>query len=504
MPKKRSANFTKPSSTPHPSLSPPPHASTASDRAATSTTVNEILTTLRRNQISSSESPKSLGQTPIATTRTVHPSLRQILHVADTAPPRPRLGQPGRALRRGPAGPPPPTSWLTDSVHVPSHVKRRIANRRNAESEEVGRGPAAEDLVPLPGLKHVGDKTLLHQSMKAMAMIWGWQIEYNRYYLADLPHGLKSVLLHYVASYGPSQGVGIDGLRTLFPPVDSKIEEDSSTVATDGCELTHLDLSNAIGRTVTLSHLQSLFSPPIPPSNAAVSTSDSPLDSWETAIATLPTPLQTSHFPALTHLSLANPSPTVSWTKLLSLAPSLATLTHLSLAHWPVPSLTPNSKTTVLDSSSSNSRSPSSYPAPKYGATYYYSAFDGDWSEAARIIRKLSKATYCLRWIDLSGCEEWIAALMWDGTKAQYYDDDEDDETDERVDGPGQERSRRTRNGDYGVEWNTSWRSISTVVVHPSRGFRGEVNLKEIKQVAKWVQGQRNEVGGLYCRFELS
>ena len=81
--------------------------------------------------------------------------------------------------------------------------------------------------------------------------------------------------------------------------------------------------------------------------------------------------------------------------------PSLA-LTHLSLAHWPMPMLLSNSLTAYV-------RAPNgTHP---YGNLSYYSVLDQDWSEAASIMRRLSKATTSLKWLDLSGCWPWIRCL---------------------------------------------------------------------------------------------
>jgi hypothetical protein len=54
-----------------------------------------------------------------------------------------------------------------------------------------------------------------------------------------------------------------------------------------------------------------------------------------------------------------------------------------------------------------------------YGGTHYYSELRQDWSEAANILRRLSKSTYCLKWLDLSGCNRWIPALVWGGEGSQ-------------------------------------------------------------------------------------
>ena len=70
----------------------------------------------------------------------------------------------------------------------------------------------------------------------------------------------------------------------------------------------------------------------------------------------------------------------------------------------------------------------------QYGASNFYSASDGDWSEAARVIRRLGRGTLCLKWLDLEGCTDWIRALVW---------------TD--------------REGLGGVDWIGAWRGLETV-----------------------------------------
>lgn len=44
-----------------------------------------------------------------------------------------------------------------------------------------------------------------------------------------------------------------------------------------------------------------------------------------------------------------------------------------------------------------------------------YSAFENNWVEAAGVLRRFSKTTYCLKWLDLEGCSDWIPALSWNG-----------------------------------------------------------------------------------------
>jgi hypothetical protein len=142
-----------------------------------------------------------------------------------------------------------------------------------------------------------------------------------------------------------------------------------------------------------------------------------PSDSWETA------PLPASiHIllPNLTHLSLGimplttsalTPTPThaPSWQELLTHAPKFSALTHLSLAHWPVPSRTQNAKlaSMVAPSAGGSSRS------VQYGGTGPYShSLDGDFSEVVSVMRHLAKALYRLEHLDLTGCGAWCAEAL--------------------------------------------------------------------------------------------
>lgn len=116
----------------------------------------------------------------------------------------------------------------------------------------------------------------------------------------------------------------------------------------------------------------------------------------------------------------------------MTFMPHMATLTHLSLAYWPWPSQKPKAKTTSVISKNSPG-------TVDYGASNYYSISDGDLSDAAMMLRRLSKATYCLKWLDLEGCSEWLPALVW-------RPDDEDQAS-------------------TGPQWNGAWRQIETIIV---------------------------------------
>jgi len=282
---------------------------------------------------------------------------------------------------------------------------------------------APDRLDRLPGTELPEKSSLLHQCLKAIAADWKWHVNYDQYYLAGMPVRVKAMLLSYIAVYGDGESLDIDGLRTVF------LDETELDGATGSEDITRLDLSGAMGQPLTFKQLDQYFTksdpsanhrPPTTPSQGPLYPPPSPtLDSWESAAeadpsTSIPQPLQTTRFPNLTSLSLSHPSPTTSWPRLLHFATAhLATLTHLSLAFWPAPALTPNANAKITTTSS-----PYSPAAVSYGCSDFYSAAygaDDDWSEAAGVLMRLSRATYCLKSLDLEGCGAWLPALKWEG-----------------------------------------------------------------------------------------
>lgn len=420
--------FPKPSTTTHPSLSrsatstsPPPAASSTNG----SRSVNELLSESRRT------APNKVDRqavTAVVTAPTVHPSVKALLGLPQTPTPKPRQAKTdayGRVRGRTP-GPPPPASWLSI---IPHTYSSRYGEDRAAPGASLDPTQQA-DLARLPGLNFPPKSSLVHLTLKSLAINWEWHVYRDQYYLATLSSNLKQLLLSYIAVYGPPFGITSESLRVIFAP------ETEVPGATGNDDITHLDLSGLLGVSITLKQLEQLLTTPRPAAEANVEASrpksqeSSELDSWESyADDDLSLDSLTLHakpFPYLTHLSLARPHPTVSWSRFLSLAPHLATLTHLSLAYWPVPSLTPNSKTATTSSKF--------FPPVAYGGSDFYSAFEGDWSEAAGILRRLSRAIYCLKWLDLEGCNEWSGALNW---KVQ----------------------------DEGAEWTGAWRGLDTLIL---------------------------------------
>ncbi|KAI9679577.1 MAG: hypothetical protein M1829_001538 [Trizodia sp. TS-e1964] len=492
MPKKRRNHaFTEP-------MNRTPALSTTR-QASSPLSVNESLSQLRKSQNPVTKS-KAAELTLVATSRTVHPSLRGILPVANTPPPPPRTNRSGRRSQaHGPPGPAAPRSWLESlnsalpGINYTPHGS--TANQKPMIDE-------------LPGTQLPVKNSLVHHALKSMAENWDWHVHYDQFHLALLPFHLKSFLLAYIARYGAEDGIGLEGLRVLFL-TSAELEG-----ATGGEDLTHLELAGSLGRAVTLSQLTQFFKIEAPcpittplkipseadddsalpePATAFSPNHNVPL-TWEEEFDSLGgvfAALPTTRFPNLKHLSLAYPSREVSWPKLLSFAP-LRNITHLSLAHWPTPSNTPISDILPL---SFRMRKPE------------------DWEGECEILRRLSRATPALKWLDVSGCDDWLLALAisffaFDGPRGGLF---------------YQKLSGMDSFG--GPEWNGSWKRVERVVAksrHATHGIahgygdlptiealevrRGEVTNCVSHQsvcnfVAQEVRLARQKKKGIYCRF---
>ncbi|KAL7274469.1 hypothetical protein RUND412_002632 [Rhizina undulata] len=361
MPKKYHRPFPKPSST-----SPSYFSSSTATPATTDNgpkSVVDLLAHLRRSQ-THSHSPSDVIPKPPPLTRTVPPSLQNIL--PDAAPPPPPLPRVrvGQSRRSWVAGPPPPASWL-----------RKEPEQQGLEDgiRTEHRGP--EDLYSLPGMTPIDDKALSHYALMSLAKKWPFHIVYDQYYLPELRPGLKSLLLAYVSIYSPG-GTTISGLHALFPPPLpphsspeikgedepwEDLEEEDITA-----EVHHLQLSYALSADLTFKDLTRLFTPP-PTASAGV------LESWDSLA------IPRNRFPNLTHLSFASPSlsPSVLWSGLLQFTRCIPTITHLSLASWPI------------------------LPHDPCGT-----------------MKRLARSLLCLKFLDISDCPEGLYTAMleveWD------------------------------------------------------------------------------------------
>lgn len=450
MPRKRhNPLFTKPVDTPHHTL-----LSTRNDRFQPSSSnaqpsVNDLIHHLRRTQVSSSDD--RANPSGFVAPRSVHPSLRNLFELPETLPPRPRPNSRrvgvGR-LRRTP-GPPPPESWL-------------LGNNQNtndgSEQEDIDTAAEAERVIyrleRLPGTTFPPKNGLLHMTLKAMAQHWAWHVAYDGQFLAMLPTHVKVLLLSFIAVYGrdqPPRGL-VRGLKPLIA-VDEG-DEDYQSAELDS--ILRLDLGGALGWWIGLKELNNELLLSQKPgavdlprkSKEAVPTSWE--EEYEEEASAIPKSLDHGcRFENLRFLSLAHPHPSAaSWKSLLKLLSRLSILTHLSLAHWPVPTLTPNAINARVRHPTHRSLTFS------YGGIDAYSAMENNWAEAASILRKLSHATYCLKWLDLEGCADWTSALTWTG-----HD-------------PDGEVYRA------GPEWNGAWRDIEWIGLGP--GWLPQIDDAEI------------------------
>ncbi|KAL4878016.1 hypothetical protein BJY04DRAFT_230289 [Aspergillus karnatakaensis] len=454
MPKKHhKPTFAKPASTPHHSLSSSSLRSAQNDpfrpsapaaASAEERSVNDLIHHLRRTQASPATGDGSRRIPQYITPRTVHPSLRNLLDIPETPPPRPRpdarrTGIVGRRVRRT-AGPPPPASWLSGDTTG--------EETGEAQTDEFETGRVIYRLERLPGKEFPAERSMVHLLLKAMATQWAWHVAYDGQFLAVLPTHIKMLLLSYVGYYGREQALGglMRGLKPLFDNTADPEGGEIEGVGESDVEVTHLDLSGAVGRWITLKQLSSELILPKkkgpaedePTNSVPLSWEDELEDKPDSSSSAIPRSLQPLRFQNLQYLSLAHPNPgTVSWNSLLHLLTRLSTITHLSLADWPVPTATPKALNARIKDPSRPSLSIA------YSGTDSYANLENNWAESASILRRLSRATYCLKWLDLEGCGDWIKALNWQG---------------EGLDG---------RMHPFGAEWNGSWRDIEYIRLGP-------------------------------------
>jgi hypothetical protein len=228
---------------------------------------------------------------------------------------------------------------------------------------------------------------------------------------------LREALLSYLTLYGEEGCLDFKSFKILFQPEeDGALEwEDVRFLDLTGLlseEFTITDLGKCLKRILAQvpEDLEALSISEASPKGKAKATTEV-AESWEEEVdndsddahPVLPAQLTTPHFTNLSRLSLAHAGESASWLDLLKISPNLNKITHLSLAYWPRPTLTPNSAATSMVSD---------YARVSLGGTPFYSVLDDDWHEAANILRRFSINTYSLQWLDLEGCQ-WLRALTW-------------------------------------------------------------------------------------------
>ncbi|KAJ5899667.1 hypothetical protein N7495_004411 [Penicillium taxi] len=426
MPKKhRNPFLTRPSGSAHHSLT-----SNHGESSYTSETrsVNDLITHLRRTQITSSPEHQNSHSSSFNATRSLPPALRNVLELPETLPPRPRDArrtQIGGRPRRPPPGPPPPDSW---GVRASENVLTQ---------PELEEGKVIYRLDRLPGCAFPGEQSILHQILKSMSKNWAFHLEYDGNFLSQIPVHIKVLLLSYIAAYGIEQNLKdrMVGLKPLFlseaemnamnaEDEDEVDEPDEAAVKSfkknkPDDSIMRLDLGHAIGYWISIKQLTN----ELLISNKTENLEDEPPSSWDESLyeERIPKSIRPRlRFKNIRYLSLAHPnSLNANWKSLLHIMPHLSTITHLSLAWWPTPN--------------------------RHGSTRKPQT-ENEWAEAASTLRLLSRVTYCLKWLDLEGCSSWFSALTWSGS--------------------GSNGASYPR-GSCGPEWNGSWRDIDTINLSP-------------------------------------
>ncbi|KAI9654382.1 MAG: hypothetical protein M1821_006698 [Bathelium mastoideum] len=453
----------------HPSL-----ASAKADHgeasSSSSATVNEKLNQLRIAQ-SPKPPPERIDQiTAAITQKSVPPHLRAVLNIPETAAPAPRPGIRRRRPPDQPPGQPPgpaaPQSWMERSQHAPAHIRAQAQRRARRSTGHLQARLRPPNVHGLPGVEMPVKDTLLEQCFTAMAQKWEFISEYEQLNLATMPARLKSILLSYLAAFGPDPGINVGDLRLLFL-TNNEVQGGTGTHDFRRC-----DLAGLIWGDLTLPRLEKyLLSTDKKASGDSKSLSSEILDSWDQEGQEITPALSTNRFSGLTHLSLARPdrrSPLL-WSSLISIMSNLPRITHLSLAYWPAPSLTPNSNTASVYARGSP-------PVQMSGTGFYSHTLDDDFDEASNILRRLSLATVCLEWLDLEGCSEWWPALIWgiDEASKERRASFANHQRPMREIGqrrlPGQDSTRMgqatfdwTSQPTVGPDWNGPWRSIRRI-----------------------------------------
>ena len=256
--------------------------------------------------------------------------------------------------------------------------------------------------ITLPGQYLPAPSSLVDVVLRRIASEWDFLRVYDWYNLYYIPSHLKPALIRQV-SIANEAGITLADLKVLLivPEYEDGSDQSPDQNATADMDVNTLDLTGSIGKSLRLKDVVDLLFPA--GSSAA---SEELQDSWDTAADASPT-ITRALLPHLTHLSLAlNPQHAhkVSWRNLLAVADRLSGVTHLSLAYWPEPCLTPNATLSTV-------ASPQGRAIPYGGTNYYSHSIDHDWSEALLVLRMLSKSFYELEYLDLTGCAPWFKAL---------------------------------------------------------------------------------------------
>lgn len=379
MPKKRTYNFKPIQGSSSSSNKPTP---TQNDNNP-GPSVNDRLNELRKLE-SKDAAARKRQLADSANQRSVPHELSRLLGVPESAPPKPKANVRTRERMRTP-GPAPPKSWLAGGSSA-------WKSRKNADRSVHSRTRHLLRFSRLAGLEDdsIDEKpsSLVHLALKTIAESWDLLDEEDYPALSDIPLRLRLRMISYIGHYGSN--LNIVGLKALLQGnEDIKCLDVAGLVGYGNLNLRKLANLLDHDQDDKLSQVQTVIA-----------------DSWDAddSLETVLSPtIPINRFSGLTHLCLSNPSPIASWRELIAFSKNIPHVTHLSLAYWPRPTLTPNLSTATISSQHS--------PDVTAGGSHYYSALDQDMDEPASLIRQLSINLLCLQWLDLEGCEEWFPAL---------------------------------------------------------------------------------------------
>jgi len=403
MPKKRSFNFKAIQGS-----SSNSRANGGADGDKKQQTVNERLVELRKLE-GKDAAQRKRELADAVSQRSVPEHLQPILGQSKVAPPKPKRGARSRLTNRTP-GPAAPKSWETPTWAPLLALRggRRNVKKGSSTNDERSRPNALLRFPRMTGEEDpdLNTATLVHLSLKTAAEHWTLFDEEDLPALTELPLRLRLRLLSYLGFYGPA------------------IDKKTLSALTTGSEPVQcLDLAGLAGHELLTFRRLANFLRESAPRAESASHTVTVAESWdldemvESALTLRPTP---SRFSQLTHLSLSHPPPgNSSWRDLLSLSQHVTSVTHLSLAYWSRPTLTPNLTTATVSSQHS--------PDVSAGGSSYYSGIDHDLSEPAIILRQLSSNLLRLQWLDIEGCAQWAPALACgDGERTWDFPNDGD------------------------------------------------------------------------------
>lgn len=364
------------------------NAKAAQESNDATATVNDRLNELRKLGFKDAAARKrQLAES--ANQRSVPPEVGSILGVPQSASPKPKTALRLRDRWRTP-GPAAPKSWLSGSNTTMTSMQR--ASRRSADSRNRSRPKQLLRFARLTGLEdgYVDSRPprLIHLALKSIAETFDLLGADDYPELAEIPLRLRLKLLSYIDFYGPP--IDSTALQALLQGTEHIRSLDLGGLV-GHCDLTVKKVSKILGRQRRETS-----------SNSSSAVADA-WDADDVPEITLAPTLELSRLSQLTHLCLSHPAPSVLWQDLLGLSKQTPQLTHLSLAYWPWPTLTPNLATAMV----SNSHGPD----VTAGGSDYYSAMDQSLNEPASLLRQLSGNLLCLQWLDVEGCSDWTPAL---------------------------------------------------------------------------------------------